>query len=335
MRKVLNCYYPTKVVFLDDNLDFLDGLKDVLDFTQASYAFFSHPEDALRAINEEYKPDSLVKRHVQSYPSMEEAEHGILDVNLNELYKEAYNPKRFEQISTLVVDYDMPAMDGLEVCRQIKHPNIQKILLTGVADEKMAVGAFNDGIINQFIRKQESNVLDTINAVVAKAQQNYFLDVLSIIRQSVRNNPEGLPTAIFDPAFVKMFHGLLTKYKIAEYYQFERVGSYLLLDADGNDRGLFTLNTDRIQADYDEICEEEDMDPKFVEEVKNKKRIFCYHEENMERLPPVRKWPQYFMPAKELRGKEQFYCACEPKLVKFDRKRFLSFNTYRKPFSPK
>ena len=52
-----------------------------------------------------------------------------------------------------VMDVAMPELNGMEFCRRITDPSIRKIVLTGKADEHVAVKSFNEGLIDRFIRR--------------------------------------------------------------------------------------------------------------------------------------------------------------------------------------
>jgi len=56
------------------------------------------------------------------------------------------------------VDYSMPAMNGLQTLATLVDWPGSRILLTGQADEQIAVTAFNQGLIEQFIPKQSVDI---------------------------------------------------------------------------------------------------------------------------------------------------------------------------------
>jgi CheY-like chemotaxis protein len=62
-----------------------------------------------------------------------------------------------------VVDYDMPGMSGVEFLSSISNLRCAKVLLTGVADEAVAVKAFNAGIVDLYLRKTDA---DSANRLV-------------------------------------------------------------------------------------------------------------------------------------------------------------------------
>ena len=77
-------------------------------------------------------------------------------LNIDTHHQQIYNSERFAQISVVITDYAMPEMDGVDFLRQIKHSEIKRILLTGVADEKIAVKAFNWGTYRPFFPEKHS-----------------------------------------------------------------------------------------------------------------------------------------------------------------------------------
>lgn len=65
---------------------------------------------------------------------------------------------RFGFTQVCVVDYSMPAMSGLRVLSELDGWPGARVLLTGRADEQLAVSAFNRGLIERFIPKQAPEV---------------------------------------------------------------------------------------------------------------------------------------------------------------------------------
>ena len=70
-----------------------------------------------------------------------------------------------------VVDYSMPAMSGLKVLSEITGWSGSRILLTGRADEQLAVSAFNSGLIQQFIPKQSPAIRLRLTAAITSLLQ--------------------------------------------------------------------------------------------------------------------------------------------------------------------
>lgn len=78
----------------------------------------------------------------------------------------ASHPARTELTKVLVLDYLMPGRDGLDTLRDLADWPGHRVLLTGAFDETLAVDAFNAGLIDQFIVKQQPQLRDTLVGVV-------------------------------------------------------------------------------------------------------------------------------------------------------------------------
>lgn len=65
-----------------------------------------------------------------------------------------------QRVDAVVSDYNMPAMNGLDLLAQVRddYPEIVRILLTARADVHLAVGALNDGIVHRFLLKPWDHV---------------------------------------------------------------------------------------------------------------------------------------------------------------------------------
>jgi CheY-like chemotaxis protein len=66
--------------------------------------------------------------------------------------------ERYALTRVCVVDFSMPGMDGLQVLAELADWAGSRVLLTGQADEQVAVRAFNRGLIDQFIAKQTPDI---------------------------------------------------------------------------------------------------------------------------------------------------------------------------------
>jgi hypothetical protein len=60
----------------------------------------------------------------------------------------------------------MPAETGVSLCSRPEYAGLERVLLTGVADNAIAVNAFNAGAIDQFVKKHDSNFATSIVGAV-------------------------------------------------------------------------------------------------------------------------------------------------------------------------
>lgn len=319
--------FPTTVLMIDDNIEFLKSVAIGLPAHAATYNFYSDPRTALELINGRYQ-SSQVAHGLVNLLDEEEFEHRTLDINVRDIYRIMYNRARFQQISTVVVDYHMPGMDGIEFCRSIKNPNIQKILLTSIVDESKAIECLNDGLINTFIRKQSPNIMQQLSQSLAQAQNRFFINLSQIVQQVISFSPE--ESALSDPAFVELFHRLVRQFNAVEYYLTEFLGSYVFLDTEGNHYGLFTRIKDQLEF-YCESKEAEDAPKEVIDVLRSGRQILCYHNESSISLPDGRVWEQYLFDATKIKGLNDYLCAFGSGMFDIRAKDLLSFNDYSSP----
>ena len=86
---------------------------------------------------------------------------------------------RQQRVSVAIVDYDMPKMTGVEFCRAIPDLPVKTILLTGKAGLETAISAFNEGVIDCFLQKQDASVSASLRREIKRLQDEYFAEISS------------------------------------------------------------------------------------------------------------------------------------------------------------
>ncbi len=308
MKSIFPYYSPTEVIMIDDERLLLDPWKIKLRPLSINLKTFDNPFKALQHIKES------TLNHDNS-------------LNLNTAHHTIYLPNRFKQISTIVVDYDMPGMNGLELCRQITLPHVQKIMLTGAATSDIAINAFNEGIIHQFFQKDDPEAFTKLEASIVKAQERYFdLKTHDFANQLYAEHPE--TEVLKDSIFVDFFENFVQEKQVAEYYLLDAMGSFLFLSETGEASALFVFN--------EEILEfQEDMIPEFdrhtdlAQEVYSKKQAICFYPfKTSEKYDPV-DWKKYVYPLSKLDGKNTYFWAYAESLSLQQSDQIISFSRYR------
>ncbi|MCZ6641913.1 MAG: hypothetical protein O7F71_10085 [Gammaproteobacteria bacterium] len=224
--KLAPYFHPTTVCFVDDNESFLRSLD--LDLPAGwAYRTFVDPLEALSYLNEKPPRAPLAERCF----SVDDANHSLIHVDFNLIEQEINFRERFRQISVVVVDYSMPSINGLDFCDQVTDPYIRKVMLTGVADEKVAVEAFNAGLIHRFIPKNHPKALETIINFVNELEQEYFSQYRAPLQSSLAINPPGF---LVDEAVAVWFHALIDSEHVVEYYFVTEPPGFLLLRGNGS-----------------------------------------------------------------------------------------------------
>ena len=220
-------YHPTTICLVDDNQSFLDSLHLELPSGWACITF-TQPEEALEFLNTPPKLAPLVDRCFSVDSSRPDSRAISLDLGL--IDQEIHHLDRFSRVSVALVDYAMPSLDGLELCAQLNDPYLRKVMLTGVADEKVAVQAFNDGLIHRFIAKHTARAMGEIRRHVVESQHAYFDQYTARLQTTLAVAP---PAFLTDPVVADYVHALMRERDLVEYYLVSEPNGLLLLNRDG------------------------------------------------------------------------------------------------------
>ena len=141
---------PGSIVFLDDDPDYLEMLALVLP-RHWHVRLLSRPDDCLAKLREE---PPFWEADAWSQQQMVDEWRGGKPLVPQILQYWSQSTERYGLTKVCVVDFSMPGMDGLQVLSGLGEWPGARVLLTGQADEQVAVNAFNLGLIEQFIAKQ-------------------------------------------------------------------------------------------------------------------------------------------------------------------------------------
>ena len=308
-------FYPTSSAFLDDESSFLEhvdvGLEGMINNTH----FLTSPKDALDFI-EKYGIASLNHTDgVRREENSEGVEECILSIQTQNLHQRMRDSKTSQAVLTAVVDYHMGDINGLACCERIKNPFVQKILLTAVADEQMAIEALNHGWIDQYVRKQDPQMLSKLAAAIRRAQRQGFSKLTQGLHFAITQTPED--TAIGDPIFENYFSELIESHQIVEYYLIENMGSFLLVDAHGKRSCLFTQTQAKAESNL-RLLEDCDMDKKTMSGLGSFRKIICCPSSKSFVTPSGADCERYLFPAQKLEGRQTYYLAMTPDLIGHD-----------------
>ncbi|MEJ5991395.1 response regulator [Ramlibacter sp. PS3R-8] len=145
---------PGTVVFLDDDPDYLEMLALVLP-RHWHLRLFLRPTECISHLLQEppfWEADAWNQQ--QLVDLWREGKPLIPQVLA---YWSRYT-ERYALSRVCVVDFSMPGMDGLQALAELGDWPGSRVLLTGQADEQVAVRAFNRGLIDQFIPKQTPDI---------------------------------------------------------------------------------------------------------------------------------------------------------------------------------
>lgn len=305
MNNHLSVYrHPTLTVLIDDSRSFLDSLAfhmnphmarklfhDPLDALEWMGHAHAHPADPIHAHSDEQS--EFFKRHGTS-------------IDLDRIHHIALNRQRFDMPSVLVIDYAMPQMNGVEFCQAVQSLPCKRILLTGQADEKIAVDAFNRKLIDRFIRKNDPHALDRLEAEITGLQRDFFNERTSTLKELLSRD---MYSFLSDPAVEALAGQLCSRYRFVEYYLFPHPAGILFFDMHGK-ATLMVLETKAGLISHFEVAQDQGAPPELLTALKSLQLLpFFSDTDGMYGASVGHDWLSYCLPPQICRGRQDYYWA--------------------------
>lgn len=264
-------FYYNKVILLDDDRDFLDTaieyLKDINKYMKIDG--YINPYDVVLKDNDRIK--NCIQARIRDDVEKNTLSYDILQSSLS-----AFNLTK-DDVSVLVVDYDMPSVDGLSFIKKLDKSNIYKILLTGVADENIAIQAFNNGLIDAYIKKQDPDALKRLYKKIIDFQLNFFEKETSEIINAVLKIEEN--SLLGSAEYKEVLYKKIKENDINQYYLIDEIGSYYML-SDTKDYVMYITERSK-NLSLIEYLEEKNINKQskafynFVNNLKNTNYLLC------------------------------------------------------------
>jgi CheY-like chemotaxis protein len=300
-------HHPSLTVLIDDSDNFLRSLSFQLDPTLASVAFHD-TSSALTWLSQQTgtsdQPDGALSASYDTYPRGTAQCSVALD--LEQIHRISFQRRRFMTPSVLVVDYSMPQMNGVELCEAVRHLPCKKILFTGAADEKVAVDAFNRGLIDRYIKKSDENALDRLESEIHALQREYFSARSEPLRDLLALHSYSF---VADPAVTRLVRELVAEHGIVEHYLYPNPAGLLMYDSEGRAMLLAVETEAGMNAHY-EIASDNGAPQSLLDALQERRVIPCFHDgDGMYTEAFANGWHKYIEPAQVCRGEQNYFWA--------------------------
>lgn len=202
--------------------------------------------------------------------------------DINSLKEAIYDKDRFSHVTVLVIDQNMPDLNGIELCEKlIGHP-AKKIILTNEQNDKLVIEAFNNGIIDYFIPKDEPNLIKHLTAAVTNLQQAYFHEVSIPLISAIKKQDKSFLNSDY---FIAELNRFIKKNNIYELYLLDINGSYLGI-SNNSDAYAFLVKNDEQITSLLEIAADFPVDQNFLNKIKNKEQLLYFFNSDEENASP-------------------------------------------------
>ncbi|NIE67721.1 response regulator [Burkholderia sp. Ax-1719] len=317
--------WPTTAAFVDDSAAFLSNLSLQLD-PELAFRLFSSPTEALRFLNGRAAVDQPASPIFSPYLDRTEENdaHQVIAMRVDAIRSLVHRPARFESVSVVVVDYDMPELNGIEFCRRLTNPALKKIVLTGKADEHVAVKSFNEGVIDRFIRKHEVDAVETLNQTIRDMQAAFFDKTCGAVLDALAVSEYAF---LKDDGLAKHVQGIFETLGIVEHYLSYQPHGLLMFDAQGT-AYLLILHTDESLRGVREIAVEQGAPASFLAELNSHRGVPYFWRTEGYYPAQCAEWQPYMHAASVFESDRRYTYAIVKKPAGFALDNVLSYDSY-------
>lgn len=300
--------HPTLTVLIDDSQNFLDSLAFHLN-PQLARKTFQNPLLAIDWLNHAHMkfPKNADEPIIVGYDEQNDRldlRNASIDLDL--IFRKVTNRKRFEMPSVLVIDYAMPQMNGVEFCEAVRNLPCKKILLTGQADERIAIDTFNRKLIDCFIRKGDSDAMSHLESEIIRLQKDFFNQETNTLKDLLSRHSFAFLT---DPSMAALIEQLCSRYRFIEYYLFPHPAGIMFMETNGKTT-LMVIETDVSLSTQLEVADDQCAPPELLVALQEFRLVpfFC-DTQGMYQRKIGHDWLQYCLPAQICQGRQNYYWA--------------------------
>jgi CheY-like chemotaxis protein len=298
--------HPASIILVDDSASFIASVEYQLKPTLAVKSF-QDPLEAIDWLRDKYDTDDgkCLPIRIGYDEQTFSFERRTIALDVDRVYRIVLDPARFQTPAVVVVDYAMSTINGLDFCRALSGLPCKKILFTGEANEMIAVDAFNEGLIDRYLKKSDPSSMDRLEVEIATLEREYFIEKSSTLKDLLVQHTYSFMS---DEAMVKLVDLLIEQHGFVEYFLFPDPAGILFFDADGK-ATLMVVETRAGLISHLETAQDYNAPLELRESLRDALVVpFFWKSGGMYTEKSVN-WEQYCLPAKICNGRETYYWA--------------------------
>lgn len=301
MRYLPLFYFPTSVIYVDDDLASIDAFSHLLD-DELELLCYTDSKKVLEYFSKYKSPLDSISFTNKVFDIDDQNTQATIQLDISKIIQLIKSKVKYDEVSVLLTDYHMsPNLDGLELCKALKGQRIKKMLLTQLQDYELAKSALNSGVIDFFANK--SDHLEQVESTLVDLAKHYFSDMTATLLQHLETNKT---SPFSDPVFIRFFNDLVGEHSISEYYLIDKNGSYLLITKDDK-RYVLIVHTDNSLEEFVDLLKEYNKLDEVIKLIENKEYIPFFGIEKSLTNSVVSKINNYLFKAQLLEGKQKYY----------------------------
>lgn len=297
-------FYPSTWVLVDDDKILLTTIEQALN-QYNTILTFSTPNDCVKYFDSYDVPSSkfnILKSNIQD-ENYGVLQHVPMSFNINSIFSLMNDLTRDQEITSIIIDYNMPGFNGFDLAKFPKLNSIPKILLAGDTRENIAIQGFNDNLIDRFVQKSEEDMFNRLAKYLKELTIQYFTNLTSSLLTYLEAD-EKLPLS--DPKFVDFFEIFCESNKIIEYYLIDKNGSFLCIDKQGNELYLVVHTPQTLNIWLEVNSDNFDSNKENFYHIKEHQKIPFFGVGKESWQIKTRDWSNYFYVPNVLQGRTKY-----------------------------
>jgi CheY-like chemotaxis protein len=238
-------FHPSTVAYVDDDGELLQLLPPSVG--ALPYRTFTEPRGLLGAIENGALATGVDLHCWNHYTGRigDPDTEAVLGLDTWMIFMRLFNRRRFALLSVVVVDYRMPDMCGLTLCRRLADLPCKKLLLTGQSDLPAAVQALNDGVIDMYMEKSQPDLAARLARAVTRLQRRFFADVSRTVIDFLRLQDRSFWG---DETLFRLFNQHCRDRRVVEHYAVTDPRGFLMLDGCGSTGLWLVFDDNEVEA---------------------------------------------------------------------------------------